>query len=128
MFERLRKKYTILHFCCDDAGLLRRAESLRRSGYRVLFTGNGFETVELCTREPVDAVVLELDRNGVEVALIAQEIKRRHPKLPTIMLTESTAPGHAVHELADALVPKENSPELLKSLQKVLLPGVGAAI
>ena len=99
-----------------------RAEYLRRSGYRVLFTGNGFETMELCTREPVDAVVLELDRNAAEVALIAREIKRRHPKLPTIVLTEAPAAVDGVHELVDALVPTKQPPELVKSLQRLLLP------
>ena len=97
-----------------------RAEFLRRLGYRVLSSSNGFETMELCTREPVDAVVLDLDRNRAEVALIAREVKQRRPEVPTIVLTEATAPEESLHELADALVLKENHPELLNSLQKLL--------
>lgn len=122
MSKRQRKTHTILHFCCDDNALLMRAEFLRRQGYRVLVSSNGFETMELCSREPVDAVVLDLDRNRAEVALIAREIKQRRPEVPTIVLAESPAAAEGVHELADVLVPKENPPELVKSLQKLLTP------
>ena len=85
-----------------------------------LRSSNGFETMELCAREPVDAVVLDLDRNHAEVALIAREIKQRRPQVPTIVLTEAPAAVEGMHELADVLVPKENPPELVKSLQKLL--------
>src|ERR1035438_1324884 len=36
----------------------------------------------------VDAAVLDMDHNRNEVTVIAQEIKRLRPKLPTIVLTE----------------------------------------
>jgi len=117
-----KKTHTILHFCCDDTVLLLRARLLRSWGYRVLSSSNGFETMELCAREPVDAVVLDLDRNRAEVALIAREIKQRRPQVPTIVLTEVPAPVEGVRELVDVLVPKENPPELVKSLQRLLTP------
>jgi CheY-like chemotaxis protein len=120
MSSRQGTTRTILHFCCDDNTLLMRAEFLRRLGYRVLCSSNGFEIMELFSREPVDAVVLDLDRNRAEVGLIAREIKRCRPQVPTIVLTEAQAPVDGVHELADALVPKENHPELAKSLQQLL--------
>jgi two-component system OmpR family response regulator len=97
-----------------------RAEFLRRQGYRVLVSSNGFETMELCSREPVDAVVLDLDRNGAEVALIARQIKQRRPEVPTIVLADEPAKVDGLQELADVLVPKEDHPELVKSLQKLL--------
>jgi len=120
MSKRQRKTLTILHFCCDDNALLMRAQFLRHQGYRVLASSNGFEAMELCTREPVDAVVLDLDRNRAEVALIAREIKQRRPEVPTIVFAEAPAKVEGVHELADALVPREDHPELVKSLQKLL--------
>jgi DNA-binding response OmpR family regulator len=76
--------------------------------------------MDLCGRELVDAVVLDLDGNRHEVALIAREIKQRHPDVPTIMLTGASAKVDGVHELADALVPKEDRPELVKSLHQLL--------
>jgi CheY-like chemotaxis protein len=120
--HRQRKTRTILHFSGDDNALLMRAEFLRRHGYRVLVSNNGFETMELCSREPVDAVVLDLDRNRAEVALIARGVKQRRPDVPTIVLAEAPAAVDGLHELADALVPRETPPELVKSLQKMLTP------
>lgn len=122
MSKRQGKRNTILHFCCDDNALMMRAEFLRRQGYRVLASSNGFETMELCSREPVDAVVLDLDGNRAEVAVIVREVKQRRPEVPTIVLAEAAATVDGMHELADVLVPRENPPELVKSLQKMLTP------
>ena len=97
-----------------------RAEFLRRHGYRVLVTSNGFVTMELCSGHPVDAVVLDLDRNFAEVALIVREIKRCRPEVLTIVLAESLAKAAAMRELADAMVQKEEHAELVKSLQELL--------
>jgi DNA-binding response OmpR family regulator len=116
-----RKPHTILHFCCDHRVLIVRGRLLIQSGYRVLNSGNGFEAIEWSTHERVDIVVLDLDHNRAEVATIAREIKRRRPKVPMILLTEGTALVDDVHVLADAVVPKEESPEtLVKSLEKIL--------
>ena len=76
--------------------------------------------MNLCSRELVDAVVLDVDGNRHEVALIAREIKQRRPDVLTIMLTEKPHKMDGVHEFADAVVPKEDHPELVKSLQKLL--------
>ena len=126
MSTRQRKTRTILHFSCDDNALLMRTEFLRRQGYRVLSSSNGFETMDLCSRERVDAVVLDVDHNHAEVALIAREIKQRRPQVRTIVLAESPAEVDGVRELADAVVPKED-PELVKSLQRLVdgLTGCG---
>lgn len=126
--RRDTKTPTILHFCCDVTGLMSRAKRLTSSGYRVLNSSNGFEAIELCNREPVDAVVLELDRNRAEIALIARQIKQFRPKVPTIVLTEAAAPFDGANDLADALVPKENHPELVKSLAQLLAPPAVSAV
>ncbi len=113
------KKSTILHFCCDDTARRVRADFLRLQGYTVLNTSNGFETLELCVREPVDAVVLELDRNWAEIALIAREIKQNRPQVPTIVLAE-TSEAAGAHRLADMFMPKSDHAELARSLQELL--------
>ena len=59
-------------------------------GYRVLNANDGFEAIQLAALEKVDAVVLDLDRNHAEVDLVATEIKRCRPKVPTILLAEET--------------------------------------
>jgi len=48
-----------------------RAKLLTSSGYRVLNSAMDLKQSNCATGEPVDAVVLELDRNRAEIALIA---------------------------------------------------------
>jgi len=82
------------------------------------------EAIELSKR--VDAAVLDMDNNRNEVTVIAQEIKRLRPKLPTIVLTEG--PVAMDGQLADAFVPKESGPEtLVKSLEKILAADRGGS-
>lgn len=86
----------------------------------MLASTNGFETMQLSNRKLADAVVLDLDRNGAEVALIAREIKRYRPQIPTIVLVETPAAVDGVHGLADVLVLRADHEELVGSLQKLL--------
>ena len=82
-------------------------------------SSNGFETIELSSSGQVDAVVLDLDHNHVEVTLITNEIKRLRPQCPTIVLTEGAAPD-TLRALADTLIPKGNDEVLVASLEKIL--------
>ena len=121
MSGQRERRHTILHFCCDHRSLTTHARYLHRAGFRVLHSSNGFEAIKLATAEPVDAVVLDLDRNHSEVTLIAQQIKRLRPQVPTIVLAETKAPVDGIRAVADALVLKEDTPEaLVTSLEKVL--------
>jgi len=87
----------------------------------VLSSSNGFEAIRLSASRRVHAVVLDLDRNHEDVTLIAQEVKRLRPGVPTIVLAEASEPVDGVREVADALVPKDDGHEtLVQSLQKFL--------
>lgn len=106
-------KRTIVHFSTNRMVLRLRAWNLNEVGYHVLITDNGFEAIKMASSGHVDAVVLDVDRNHEEIALVATEIKRCRPQMPTIMLVEGAALPHRAHELADALVPKRGNVELL---------------
>ena len=94
---------------------------MRDAGYRVLNSSNGFDAIRLSTSGRVHAVVLDLDRNHEDVTLIAQEIKRLRPEVPTIVLTEMTEAVDGVRELAGVLVLKEDGHNpLLNSLRALL--------
>lgn len=107
----------------DRAGLDLRGWILYQQGYEVKHCSNGFEAIRAAVAEPVHVVLIDLDRNGVEMTLIAKEIKRLRPRVPTIVLTEE-APTHGTHELcrlADVLVPKEEGAEaLVKGVKRAL--------
>ena len=72
-------------------------------GYRVLNASNAIEAIKVAIRKRVDAVVLDLDSNHAEVALVATEIKRCRPQLPTILLADETTPPDRAHYLANAV-------------------------
>ena len=77
-----RLKSTIL--CIDDHwnGLIGRKTLLEKNGYEVLEATGGDEGLKLFRSHPVDAVVLDQDRNTAEVELVAREIKRLRPRMP----------------------------------------------
>jgi DNA-binding NtrC family response regulator len=116
-----KKRRTIVHFGTDRVVLLLRAWNLNEMGYRVLNVSDAVQAVKLATRRRVDAVVLDLDRNHDEVALVATAIKRCRPQVPTILLTEETAPLPRAHELADALIPKRDDLGMLITALENLL-------
>ena len=120
-----QKRRTILHFGTDRVVLLLRARGLNQMGYDVLNAADGFEAIKLAAHEEVDAVVLDLDRDHAEVALVATEIKRCRPQLPTILLAEKTASRGDAHDLADALVPTRDNVEMLITALESILAGGG---
>jgi CheY-like chemotaxis protein len=73
---REKKNHTILHFATDHPALLLRSRNLKRMGYEVLNSTDGFEAIQLACLDQVDAVVLDQNRNGAEIELVAREIKR----------------------------------------------------
>jgi len=125
MLQCHKKRSTILHFGADRIVLILRGWNLNEMGYRVLNASNAIEVIKLATRKRVDAVVLDLDRDHAEVALVATEIKRCRPQVPTILLTEGTVLPDRAHELADAHVPKRDDLGMLAAaLENVLAAGV----
>jgi len=98
-----------------------RGQFLNQLGYRVLNSSNGFEAIELSTLTGVHAVVIDLEHNRGDITVVAREIKRLRPQVPTLVLTEGTVPVGEVHEIADAIVSKEHDPEVLvRSLEELL--------
>ena len=94
-------------------------QRLAETGFRVVNSGNGFETIELSSSGQVDVLVWDLDHNHAEVTLITNEIRQLRPQFPTIVLTEGAAPD-TLRALADTLIPKGNDEVLVASLEKIL--------
>ncbi len=59
---------------------------LDRRGFETILAGSGEEAVERITEKP-DVVVLDIKMPGMDGLEVLQEIKRRSPDLPVIMLT-----------------------------------------
>lgn len=106
----------------DPIHLNLRCALLAERGWHVSSAGSGHEGVIRFGHVQVDAVVLDLNDDGVECALIAGELKRLRPELPIIMMV---TPGNMLAEgataQADALVAKtEEIDSLLAALNRIL--------
>jgi CheY-like chemotaxis protein len=120
MSDPEKKHHTVLHFSCDPVALAEREGLLKHAGYQVHNATDGFDAIQVSTSGQVDAVLLDLNRNPAEIALIAQEIRRLRPELPTVVLTERSESQDAPKS-ASLLVPRQRSSKsLMKSLQKIL--------
>jgi DNA-binding NtrC family response regulator len=116
-----KKHRTILLFGTDHEVLLSRTKRLTQIGFHVLNSTNGFEAIQMGSLAVVDAVVLDQDRNTAEVELVAREIKRFRPRMPTILLAEACEPAVRTRELADTMiVRKEKVSTLVTALEEIL--------
>jgi DNA-binding response OmpR family regulator len=114
---------TVLCIGSEAMSLYQRCAFLKEHGWRVFSATSGHEGIFRFAAEPVDVVVLDLNHDGAEGALIAGELKRMRPNVPIIILVNE---GHAVVEgaleSADAVVPRSDQfHDLLKALEA--LPG-----
>ncbi len=82
-------------------------------------SSSGHEGIFRFTAEPVDVVVVDLNSDGSEGALIVGELKRLRPKVPVIILiTQGKALAEGALANADAVVPRSTQhQELLKALE-----------
>lgn len=105
---------TILCIGNDPLSLNLRCSLLKEQGWNVLSSGSSHDGVKRFGREKIDVVVLDLNGDGAESALIAAELKRQKPDVPLIMLVAAGATWLAgAADLADVVINKSDEAELL---------------
>jgi len=117
----MRNCCSVLCIGDDPVNLNLRCALLKKNGWQVQSSGNGHDGVLRFQREPVDLVVVDLDRDGSEAALIISELKRLHPSVQVVMLVTDhrTLAADATRQ-ADAVVTKAEEDELLVNALKTL--------
>jgi len=106
----------------DLVNLNLRCSRLKELGWNVIGSGNGHDGLFRFAQEPVEVVVLDLDDNGAESALIASQIKGQNASVPIIMLVEkreTLLPGAT--DQADAVVSKAEEEQVLAMCIRELL-------
>jgi DNA-binding response OmpR family regulator len=99
-----------------------RCSNLRKHGWNVLSSGSGYEGVFEFSRQRVDAVVVDLNGDGAEAALIIGELKRLRPEVPVIMLaTDEKLLVPGASQQADAVIAKSQEDRSLIDALRVLL-------
>jgi DNA-binding NarL/FixJ family response regulator len=101
---------------------------LKDDGWDTLCEVSPNEGVLRATRETVHAVVLALDDEGAEGALIAGELKRQRPKLPIIMIVPegSSWLPEATAQAEEVVIDSNERADLPAALRRLL--GSGQAL
>jgi AmiR/NasT family two-component response regulator len=121
--EQLRSR-RVLCIGSEIIGLHRRCRALRENGWLVLSSANGHDGIVRFAAERVDVVVLDVNSDAAETAVIAGELKRTRANVPVIMLvTEEQTLAEGVLEIADAVVLRSDQSKLLKTLDSLQRAG-----
>jgi DNA-binding response OmpR family regulator len=87
---------------------------LEKHGWRAFSSGTAHDGINRFTRESADVVVLDLDGDGSQTALIAAELKRLRAKTPIVILVPADCELIAgTLDQADAVLPKTEEAQKL---------------
>ena len=118
-----RRGHSVLCIGNDPVNLNLRCSLLKEHGWNVLSSGSGHEGVIRFGQEVVDVVVVDLDDDGTEAALITGELKRLRPEVPVIILVgEVEALANGATQQADRVVVKSQEAHRLIDALKAVLP------
>jgi len=106
----------------DPLSLNLRCALLKEHGWNVFSSGSGYEGVIRFGQEAVDAVVIDLNDDGAEAALIAGELKRLRPGVPVVILVpDGRTLMNGATQQANAVVEKSREAAVLVDTLKALL-------
>lgn len=114
-----------LVLCVDDelVGLKVRKILLERAGYRVLTAMDGSAGLEIFSKEPIDAVVLDYSMPGMNGGEVASKMRQTKPHIPILLLSAYIGLPSDVISMVDTYMTKgEGPPVLLKKLDSLLQP------
>jgi CheY-like chemotaxis protein len=112
-----------LVLCVDDEliGLKVRKILLERAGYRVLTAPDGSAGLEVFSREPVEAVILDYSMPGMNGGEVASRMREVKPGIPILLLSAYVGLPAEVLSTVDMYMTKgEGPPVLLKKLDSLL--------
>jgi CheY-like chemotaxis protein len=108
----MARKFRIL--CVDDeeTPLVLRKLLLQKAGYEVITAGTAEEALRIASSSEVDLVLSDYLMPGTTGTELAQEFKRRNPKLPFVLISGvNDIPSDAA--IADRFLSKVEGPEKL---------------
>ncbi|MBN9616178.1 MAG: response regulator [Acidobacteriales bacterium 59-55] len=118
-----------LVLCVDDEliGLKVRKILLERAGYRVLTAPDGSAGLDIFSREPVEAVVLDYSMPGMNGGEVATKMRLTKPHIPILLLSAYMGLSSEVLSTVDLYMTKgEGPPVLLQKLSSLLQPSSDA--
>jgi CheY-like chemotaxis protein len=102
--------------------LFTREKILEREGYAVVSARGGGEALKTFSRYAIDLVPLDYEMPGMDGGMVAQEMKRRNPLVPIVMVSAYHVPDER-RTCIDCFVAKAEGPAfLLKQIIRLLAP------
>jgi CheY-like chemotaxis protein len=101
----------------DPVSLNFRCSHLQQCGWTVSSSGSGHEGIKQLDREPFDAVVIDLNDDGAEAALITGQIKKMKPEVPVVIVVNDP-------KLLVAGATKQADAVVSKAQEKAHLPDI----
>lgn len=98
-----------------------RCALLRQQGWTVLSSGSGYQGIRRFVQEAADAVVIDLNYDGSEAALITGELKRLRPEVPVIIVLtdgKELAPG-ATQQASVVVLKSQETLQLAQGLKTI---------
>jgi CheY-like chemotaxis protein len=119
-----RNKKVIL--CIDDykQGLHALRLILETAGYNVLTASSGRIGLRFLQSHPVHFVILDYSMPQMNGEAVARKIRRRHPRLPIILLSGQIDTPERASSAVDAFVSKGQPPAVLLGCLNLLSEGV----
>ncbi len=109
-----------LILCVDDGEYNLHLHNVRESGYTVLTARSRGQGLRLLAENHVNFVILDSAMSKTNVDEVAREIKRTHPHVAILMLSGQIDAPDSSSSAADAIVAKQQSPEVLLTYLAVL--------
>ena len=82
----------------DEPNLLQTREKLLQwVGYEVLSAANGEKALEIFATHPVELVLLDFRMPGMDGGVVAQQMKRRKPRVPVVMVSANQVPNEVLN-------------------------------
>ncbi len=119
-----RRGRTVLCIGNEPVSLNLRCALLQNHGWTVLSSGHGHDGILRFDKEFVDVVVVDLNHEGAESALITGELKRLRPEVPVIIVVTDGAclADGATHQASAVILKSEEANALISALNTVLPP------
>ena len=119
-----RKDGNAMVLCLDDdpTVLATRKLVLQSAGYRVVTASNAREGLDIFSRQPIRAVVIDYAMTETEATDVAAEMKRRDSGVPILMLSPYMYLPESVLRNVDACLAVADGPAaMLQALEALLV-------
>ena len=102
---------------------------LRRSGFRAVAVSSGRDALRYAETEPINLFVLDFEMPGMNGEELAEELRRRWPEIPLMMISGNGAVPESTRNLVDRFVHKGDdfSSQLIGQASSFLNLGATAA-